>query len=258
MQLICDSCAVHYGSPAVRFDNLIPSHAQEQPLFQRLQHAEIYVSKSIYTSITVPLTCSVELNEKWEERIPAFLHVDTSTEALRIYVPEERRDRELCYLQYLPQSMIEYLKISGPQAKPVVAGVVGCSSAYVASEFLKAAGIIEAPGISYPDITIEDYLNLADDEPIVSANGTTEPTSTARPAISVESVAWSSTYSRTTIPTSSLFSDLRSTAQRRRSTGTSSVLSVDSTYPLPTRTLPTPQFALIPQPVITPQSAPTP
>ena len=81
------------------------------------------------------------------EQLKSKLHLDESNGTLKLYVPNDESDRELCYLQHLPKRLLRFLSISDPAAEAVISAIMNSSRFSVVDEILKDAGIFEIEGI---------------------------------------------------------------------------------------------------------------
>lgn len=88
--LVYCRCAAHFGSPRVQDDNMF--------IYRLLIQAEVYeiddiVKNLVHTQYFETVTVEVSRRK---------LHIAEDSEVLKIYVPQGRKDQELCFLQLLP------------------------------------------------------------------------------------------------------------------------------------------------------------
>ena len=78
----------------------------------------------------------------------ANLHIEESDNCLRLYVPRNSTERELCFLKGLPEGLATYLGIKEIKAVKVLGDILKATSALVISELLEEHGIDRLP---WPD-----------------------------------------------------------------------------------------------------------
>lgn len=140
------------------------------------------------------------------EGASAKLHIEESDNCLRLYVPRDSTERELCILKGLPEGLATYLGIKEIKAVKVLGDILKATSAVVISELLEEHGIDWLP---WPDpVQHSVSSNESDDlipEPSSHPRASTpvhfrprspRPTSTPRTSFSsqVESPFNSDTY----------------------------------------------------------------
>ena len=74
------------------------------------------------------------------------LHIEQDNNQVRLYVPRNRRDRELCYLTQLPKKLVAHLAIIDPTAVKVFGDILKASP-LVLDDVLKDHGIVQVPGV---------------------------------------------------------------------------------------------------------------
>ena len=82
------------------------------------------------------------------EGASAKLHIEESDNCLRLYVPRDNTERELCFLKGLPEGLATYLGINEIKAVKVLGDILKATSAFVISELLEEHGIDRLP---WPD-----------------------------------------------------------------------------------------------------------
>ena len=76
------------------------------------------------------------------------LHIGETNNRLRLCVPQERGDRELCFLKILPDKLAAYLDIREPEAVKVL-GDLFKSSASILDQLLEEHDIVRECIISH-------------------------------------------------------------------------------------------------------------
>ena len=82
------------------------------------------------------------------EGASAKLHIEESDSCLRVYVPKNSAERELCLLKGLPEGLASYLGINEIKAVKVLGDILKATSAFVINELLEEHGIDRLP---WPD-----------------------------------------------------------------------------------------------------------
>ena len=82
------------------------------------------------------------------EGASAKLHIEEVDSCLRLYVPRDSTERELCLLKGLPEGLATYLGIKEVKAVKVLGDILKATSAFVISELLEEHGIDRLP---WPD-----------------------------------------------------------------------------------------------------------
>lgn len=126
----------------------------DRTVFDLFRCATVYVSEKISKSIILfqsLQTFTVQCNQ-------ANCHIEELDGQLKLYVPSDERNRELCYLQQLPKSVLRFLSISDSSAETVLVQVLGSSSLDIVNVILEDAGIIE---LDIPTTTLD--INIGTD-----------------------------------------------------------------------------------------------
>lgn len=111
----------------------------DRTVFDLFSCATVYGSETISKSISLfqsLQTFTVKCNQ-------AGCHLEELDGQLKLYVPSDERNRELCYLQHLPKSVLRFLSISDSSAETLLVQVLGSSSLDIVNVILEDAGIIE-------------------------------------------------------------------------------------------------------------------
>lgn len=124
------SCAVHYHS----------SRAQNsgQTLCQLFRETCVYDSEG-FSKI---LCLQQDGHAITAESARGTMHLDDNNGKLRIFVPRNKRDRNLCYSSQLPKALVNYLGISDPAASGIFRTVM-TSSNDILDDLLEEDGIIQ-------------------------------------------------------------------------------------------------------------------
>jgi hypothetical protein len=125
-------CALHYRSVKV--------HNSGQEIYHTFQNASIYKSEGFtktlalyYRGITVTAASD-----------RGVFHLEGTEEALQLFVPRDKKQREKCYLTQLPKALMSYLLIDDPRAVSVLLMVIQ-ASVHVLDEVLDEEGFVRVP-----------------------------------------------------------------------------------------------------------------
>ena len=110
----------------------------------------------------------------------AKLHIEESDNRLRLYVPRDSTERELCFLKGLPEGLAAYLGIKEIKAVKVLGDVLKATSAVVISELLEEHAIDRLP---WPDPV---QHSVSSNETQASEDLTPEPPSHPRASTPVQ------------------------------------------------------------------------
>ena len=114
------------------------------------------------------------------EGASAKLHIEESDNCLRLYVPRDSTERELCFLKGLPKELATYLGIKEVKAVKVLGDILKATSGFVISELLEEHGIDRLP---WPDPV---QHNVSSNETQESDDLTPEPPSRPRASTPVQ------------------------------------------------------------------------
>lgn len=126
-------CAVHYGITL----------AQAQSLHRQFLAAHVYRS----TGITKTLTITLGGIRTTIEGATGNLHIENDVRQIRLYVPTDEEDCEVCYLHAIPGRLVSHLAISNTAAVKVFGDIVHASRSSVLDRLLEEHGIVRVPGI---------------------------------------------------------------------------------------------------------------
>ena len=121
------------------------------------------VSDKIVKTVTISLE---DLNPVTIEGEKAKLHVEEINNHLKLFVPHEKRDRELCFLKHLPDRLAAYLGLQNPEAVKVLGDLLK-SSACVLDQLLDEHGIVQLPWSEPAQQNASSHESWENDEEIV-------------------------------------------------------------------------------------------
>ena len=78
--------------------------------------------------------------------VRTILHIDSDEEQLRLYVPQDRKKRNLCYLNQLPQKLAIYLGLADTSAIRIVGNIMAASSDLL-DDLLMEEDIVRVRGV---------------------------------------------------------------------------------------------------------------
>ena len=125
------SCAVHYRV----------ADPTDKSLFDRFRDIEVCVSDTIVKTVTISLEGLEPVTIEGEK---AKLHIEEANNHLKIFVPQERRDRELCFVTVLPDRLAAYLGIREREAVKVFGDLLNGSTS-ILDDILEEHGIVPLP-----------------------------------------------------------------------------------------------------------------
>ncbi|KAH6672240.1 hypothetical protein B0J14DRAFT_69385 [Halenospora varia] len=129
-------CAASYQSPHTR--------SNPQSLYNQLLGASIRQSERISTKHTLHLA-----SENIQVLAPeGYVHVAIEENGLKIFVPRNRKDREICYLTNLPGALVKVFGIS-KSAREIIGNVLK-SSLFAMDHLLETEGIGRVFSITPP------------------------------------------------------------------------------------------------------------
>jgi len=129
-----------------------------------LLHAEVFETDGITRNLEHTQnnkTVTVEVHS-------SKLHIEEEPEVLKIYVPKDQKDQELCYLRALPTKLFNEIMMGDTSKNSTLAAdssavaiiaAIFTSSDEVIDYLLDEAGIVSVP---YPDEFIDEAANLAE------------------------------------------------------------------------------------------------
>lgn len=139
---------MHYASAKTR-DN-------DRSLYELLRN--VTVSQSAGISKSIRLVQSSEVHTVEQSR--ASFHLEETENRLNLFVPTDKRDRELCFLHQLPKQMLHFLSVTDPMALAVLVKIMGCSNLDTLDSVLEVDGIIEVDGVSREDRSVDDLGSI--------------------------------------------------------------------------------------------------
>ncbi|KAF2459569.1 hypothetical protein BDY21DRAFT_317672 [Lineolata rhizophorae] len=145
-------CAVHYSSPKV-------TH-RSRSLYDLFVAAEVYESDGISKTMTLfQYDKFIKIGGK-----KSNFHLDDNGDQLRLYVPKNRTDRDLCFLRQLPKRLVAFLSITEPKAESIIQSILNCSGLPIVDEILNDEGIVEVEGIDRPAESDIESEQLSENE----------------------------------------------------------------------------------------------
>ncbi|KAF7906551.1 hypothetical protein EAF00_000830 [Botryotinia globosa] len=128
--------AAHYGSNNSR------------SAYDLLQTLEVFTSESITKQVSITQNkkiISVKVHTAW------FLHIAQDNNQLKLYVPKEQRQREVCLSRQLPIELLKHLGVPNFRKGAKLGSVIRATSSDAIDSILDSDGIIDVPGIFRPD-----------------------------------------------------------------------------------------------------------
>lgn len=99
------------------------------------------MSDTIVKTVTIALAGLEPVTIEGEK---AKLHMEETNNHLKLYVPQEKRQRELCFFKVLPDKLAAYLGIRKQEAVKVLGNVLN-GSASIVNDLLEEHGIVPLP-----------------------------------------------------------------------------------------------------------------
>ncbi|KAF1816496.1 hypothetical protein P152DRAFT_428616 [Eremomyces bilateralis CBS 781.70] len=121
---------------------------QQEPAaaYERLQTMEILTSDGISQSVSLPPhgpSSTVQTDH-------AYFHLDHQENVLKLYVPKDKEDREICLSTELPIALLKHLGVEDHEQGRALGTVITASSLSVVEKILEHQGIISVEGITRP------------------------------------------------------------------------------------------------------------
>ncbi|TGO31378.1 hypothetical protein BPAE_0001g02500 [Botrytis paeoniae] len=129
--------AAHHGSNNAR------------SAYDLLRNLEVFTSESITKEVSIAQNkkiTSVKVHT-------AFLHIAQDNNHLKLYVPKEQRQREVCLSRQLPIELLKHLGVPNFRKGAELSSIIRATSSFAIDVILDSDGIIDVPGIFPP----EDY-----------------------------------------------------------------------------------------------------
>lgn len=107
----------------------------------------------------------------------AYFHIDQQGDQLKLYVPHNKKQRQVCLVRQLPITLLKHLGIRHPGQGVELAPIIIAPSLFVVDVILSQDGIIEVNGVDRPeddgeddseDDGEEDGEDAGDDDTVVS------------------------------------------------------------------------------------------
>ena len=131
------------------------------------------MSDTIVKTVTISLEGLEPVTIEGEK---ANLHIEETNNHLKLYVPQEKEDRELCFLQDLPNKLATYLSIQEREAIMVLGDLL-IGSISIVDKLLEKHGIVPLPWPEPTQQSTSSHENLESDEEDV---GEAQPGLTSR------------------------------------------------------------------------------
>jgi hypothetical protein len=137
-------CAVHFSSPRTEGNNF--------SIYQLFRGVRVYEADDISSQLVL----SQDGKPIYANLSKSRLHIEEAGTQLRIYVPKDPKEQELCYLGLLPQRLLDFMMTDpitnlastvSSNAVTIIGNVLK-SSSFVVDDFLEEAGIIP---VNIPD-----------------------------------------------------------------------------------------------------------
>ncbi|KAL8930620.1 MAG: hypothetical protein Q9208_000491 [Pyrenodesmia sp. 3 TL-2023] len=122
-------CAFHFASPSKRQDLA--------SLYRKLKRAMVYVSDGIRRSLQI--TQRGRSIEGASSR--ANLHLEEAEGALRLYLPKDEVERDVCFESDLPRRLCNFLGVTDPGAPGIIGAVFRKDNPIVIDKILENAGV---------------------------------------------------------------------------------------------------------------------
>ncbi|KAL8786867.1 MAG: hypothetical protein Q9195_008024 [Heterodermia aff. obscurata] len=127
-------CAVHYqNSSAIR---------HQESLYQRLRRARVYTSDNISSTVKLVLNSTTIATKTTH----GSLHLEDNAEQIKLFVPRNTKEIELCYLTKVPERLVTYFGIEDAGAAKAFGDILRCSP-QVLNDVLETHGIVRVPGV---------------------------------------------------------------------------------------------------------------
>ncbi|TGO71885.1 hypothetical protein BELL_0517g00020 [Botrytis elliptica] len=133
--------------------------------YRLLQTLELFTSDSITKEVSITQNkniTSIKVDT-------ALLHIAQDDSKLKIYIPKEQRQREVCLSRQLPIELLKHLGVSNFRKGAELGPIITSNSFFAIDAILDSDGIIDVPGISPPkDYNESESLTLDVSQDVVS------------------------------------------------------------------------------------------
>lgn len=123
----------------------------------QLEQATIYLSNSIWKHSAIVQ----DGQEHKSSRQRAIFSLDESGEHIRLYVPEDDEDRDLCYHTTFPQRLRVFLGIAEPAVDSVIIAILQCRTLKTVDGILREHGIPDIAEVYQPSEPIHDVQSAS-------------------------------------------------------------------------------------------------
>ena len=154
------SCAVSDRSPLV--------HGDHMPLYTRLLASSILKAEGISTQYSIQQENGHLIRPTAHDT--GFVHIQEEDNTWQIFVPINRRNREICYRRELPDVLTKLFKIA-PSARENISNILNASISVI-DNLLEQAGIARVPGLEPPSrrVVEDEQEILFDDDNVALRN----------------------------------------------------------------------------------------
>ncbi|TEY73343.1 hypothetical protein BOTCAL_0079g00080 [Botryotinia calthae] len=138
--------AAHHGSKDAR------------SAYDLLRNLEVFTSDSITKEVSIAQNkkiTSVKVHT-------AFLHIAQDDNQLKLYVPKEQRQREVCLSRQLPIELLKHLGVPNYSKGAELGSIIRATSSFAIDAILDSDGIIDVPGIFPPEDSSESEASTFD------------------------------------------------------------------------------------------------
>ena len=135
------------------------TYTAEDPLYGRLLHTEVYTSGDIIKTTSLSLKGTVLASQD----SPGNFQLQEDDNLLRLYVPNDRRLQELCYITQIPRRLAQLFSAADSTATEKVLGDVLKASSVILEDVLVDKGIIQISGVNpLPEVVDSRSRSVSD------------------------------------------------------------------------------------------------
>ncbi|KAF2188895.1 hypothetical protein K469DRAFT_748131 [Zopfia rhizophila CBS 207.26] len=115
-------------------------------LHNTLQHMDVYISDDISKSVAIRQN-NRDVTIQGDK---ALCHIDQQGDAIKLYVPRNKKTQQVCLARQLPITLLEHLGVERTTACAELGAIITASGLLVVDMLLQHAGIIEVEGVERP------------------------------------------------------------------------------------------------------------
>ena len=117
----------------------------------------------VYVSDGINLSLQIKQSRRTIEGAPsrATFHLEDKEGTLRLYLPKDEIDRDVCFESDLPRKLCKYLNIGDPSALALIGGVFRRDKIAVIDKILELAGVGE---VEYDFATLDNELGILEND----------------------------------------------------------------------------------------------